>query len=132
MAGRSTPARLEAAVVGYRARLALVNAAVADLQKLLEVREGDSSAVGQRIHSSAGRKRQLSPEGRAQIAEAQRRQVDSGEEGQSSRPNRWRLSAECWMTGGGRWSVTYTVVPRAFRRRPCCRSSRHSISRWRI
>jgi hypothetical protein len=62
---------LQAALVGYQAELARIKAAIADLQKRLG--KVAQSNVPVNMLAQRTRKRHLSAEGRARIAEAQRR-----------------------------------------------------------
>ena len=65
---------LQAALVGYEAELTRVTAAIADLQKRLGKRGGGGNTPGPSAKAPAARKkRHMSAEGRARIAEAQRK-----------------------------------------------------------
>jgi hypothetical protein len=64
---------LEAALLGYQAELAKITAAISDLQKRLGKR-GNGHAPGPFPKAPAGRQmHRISAEGRARIAEAQRK-----------------------------------------------------------
>jgi hypothetical protein len=64
---------LEAALVGYQSELARITAAIADLQKRMGKR-GDGHVPGPFLKAPAARQRhRISAEGRARIAEAQRK-----------------------------------------------------------
>jgi hypothetical protein len=64
---------LEAALVGYQAELAKITAAISDLQKRLG-KHKDGHVRGTLLKAAAARKEhRISAEGRARIAEAQRK-----------------------------------------------------------
>ena len=63
---------LQAALVGYQIELRRITAAIADLQQRLGKRNGGSGA-GPLAQSPARKKHRISAEGRARIAEAQRK-----------------------------------------------------------
>jgi hypothetical protein len=72
MARTKDTSLLEAALVGYQAQLAQITAAIADLQKRLgKHRDGHVPAFPKA--PATHRKHQISAEGRARIAEAQRK-----------------------------------------------------------
>jgi hypothetical protein len=63
---------LQAALVGYQAEVSRITAAIADLQQRLGKR-GGGSAAGPLSKGAARKKDRISAEGRARIAEAQRK-----------------------------------------------------------
>jgi hypothetical protein len=64
---------LEAALVGYEAQLGKITAAIADLQKRLG-KNRDGHVIGAPAKAPTARKKnRISAEGRARIAEAQRK-----------------------------------------------------------
>ena len=60
---------LEAALIGYQHQLELLNAKIADIKKRLGVNGAGRSAAT----ASPAKKHQISPEGRARIAAAQKK-----------------------------------------------------------
>jgi hypothetical protein len=65
---------LEAALVGYQAEAARISAAIADLQKRLGKRGGTGDVPGPFPKAPAAHKKhRISAEGRARIAEAQKK-----------------------------------------------------------
>jgi hypothetical protein len=70
---------LEAAVVGYEAERARIAAAIADLQHRLGKRGVSTAAPAGK--ASARKKHHISAEGRARIAEAQRRRWAAAKKG---------------------------------------------------
>jgi len=70
MALYNDPALLQAALVGYKAELSRINKAIAELQQLLGKGVGSIAAV---TVGPVRKLRNISAEGRAKIAAAQRR-----------------------------------------------------------
>jgi hypothetical protein len=64
---------LEAALLGYQAELARITTAIADIQKQLGHRNGKRAAAPFESVTPAKKKHRISAEGRARIAEAQRK-----------------------------------------------------------
>jgi hypothetical protein len=64
---------LEAALVGYQSQLATITTAIADIQKRLGHRNGARVPMLPAQSRPAKKKHRISPEGRARIAEAQRK-----------------------------------------------------------
>ena len=74
---------LQAALIGYKTELARITAAIADLKKRLRVR-GGSDVPGPFFKAPAARKEhRISAEGRARIAEAQRKRWAAARKKQS-------------------------------------------------
>jgi hypothetical protein len=78
MARHEDKSLLEAALVGYQSELARINGVIADLQKQLGYRTGrPAKSMGERAVPTPLRDRKkkhnISAEGRARIAEAQRK-----------------------------------------------------------
>jgi hypothetical protein len=73
MARTTDTSLLEAALVGYQTELGKITAAIADLQKRLGRRGGGGSSTPFTKAPAARKEHRISAQGRARIAEAQRK-----------------------------------------------------------